>query len=52
MNDADYVVQRSEINDGDILVKIWIKKDALKVSPNQLMDLISKVIPDLIKDKK
>lgn len=48
---TEYVVQRSETEDF-ILIKIWIKKDAMKVSVNKLMDLIGKVIPEFIKEKK
>lgn len=50
MNDTDYVVQRSEEGDWYV-VRIWIKKDAMKVSINQIMKLIGQVMPDFIKEK-
>lgn len=50
MKDPDYVVQRSDEGEWYV-VRIWIKKDAMKVSINKLMNLVSQVIPDFIKEK-
>lgn len=51
MDDPDYIVQRSE-DEGWYVIRIWIKKTAMKGSINALMGRVAKIIPGYIKETK